>query len=271
MDVTGKIVVITGAASGIGFALARALKDQGARVAISDVNEASLSQAAQELSVLGVPCDVRDEGQINALIDQTETALGTIDIFVSNAGIGFCDPSHAASASNQQWQDSFAIHVMSHVFAARRLLPAMIERGDGYLINTASAAGLLNQIGDAAYSTTKHAAVGLAESLAISHGDDGVKVSVVCPQYVATPMLGYDGDQGVPDHDGLLSPEQVADIIVQGIKNEQFLILPHPVVSEYVQAKASDYDRWIGGMRKLRRKSIAETGSTRADKMHLLV
>ncbi len=271
MDVTGKIVVITGAASGIGFALARALKDQGARVAISDVNEASLTQAALELSVLGVPCDVRDEGQINALIDQTETALGTIDIFVSNAGIGFCDPSHAASASNQQWQDSFAIHVMSHVFAARRLLPAMIERGDGYLINTASAAGLLNQIGDAAYSTTKHAAVGLAESLAISHGDDGVKVSVVCPQYVATPMLGYDGDQGVPDHDGLLRPEQVADIIVQGIKNEKFLILPHPVVSDYVQAKASDYGRWIGGMRKLRRKSIAEMGSTRADKMHLLV
>ena len=214
MDVTGKIVVITGADSGIGFALARALKDQGARVAISDVNEASLTQAAQELSVLGVPCDVRNEGQINALIDETETALGTIDIFIANGGIGFCDPSHAASASNQQWQDSFAIHVMSHVFAARRHLPAMIERGDGYLINTASAAGLLNQIGDAAYSTTKHAAAGLAESLAISHGDDGVKVSVICPQYVATPMLGYQVDQGDPDPDGLLRPEPVAGIIV---------------------------------------------------------
>lgn len=271
MELLGKIAVVTGGTGGIGSAIARALIEQGARVAISDMNATRVADLAGALGCFGAVCDVRQEAQIIELIDRVQAELGPIDLFISNAGIGFNDPDHAASASNQQWQDSFDIHVMSHVYAARKLLPDMIARGDGYLINTASAAGLLNQIGDAAYSTTKHAAVGFAESLAISHGDDGIKVSVICPQYVATPMLGYDTPQDAPDHDGLIGPDDVAAAVIQGISDERFMILPHEIVRDYYAHKAADYDRWIGGMRKLRRKSIEQVGSTRADKMHILI
>lgn len=271
MELANKIAVITGGSGGIGAALAVALKQAGARVAISDIDADRVARTAHELDVLGVACDVRREEQIIALIDQVHDQLGQIDIFISNAGVGYCDPSHAASAPNANWQDSFDIHVMSHVYAARKLLPMMIERGHGCLVNTASAAGLLHQIGDAAYSTTKHAAVGLAESLAIAHGDDGITVCVICPQYVATPMLGYETPDDAPDHDGLISPQDVANTVIHGLEQERFLILPHPVVKDYVLNKATDYDRWIKGMRKLRRASLDQVGSTRADKMHLLV
>ena len=180
-----------------------------------------------------------------------------IDLFCSNAGIIATDgePWWATSAPNSTWQAMWEIHVMSHVYAARACLPGMLERGTGYFLNTASAAGLLSQVGDAAYSTTKHAAIGFAESLAITHGDDGIRVSVLCPQAVATRMVGSigDGDGGTAGVDGILTPQQVADEVVQGLAREEFLILPHKEVVQYRQRKTDDYDRWIGGMRKLRR------------------
>ena len=164
---------------------------------------------------------------------------------------------------------------MAHVFAARAVLPSMIARGHGYLLQTVSAAGLLSQIGDAAYSTSKHAAIGFAESLAITHGDDGIKVSVVCPQYVATPMLGYapddDNAQFTADRSGVISPQQLVDTVIEGLREERFLILPHPQVQQYREHKTADYDRWINGMRRLRRKVIDEVGSTKLEQMHKLV
>ena len=160
---------------------------------------------------------------------------------------------------------------MAHVYAARAVLPGMIERGGGYFLQMASAAGLLNQIGDAAYSTTKHAAVGYAEALAITHGDDGIQVSVICPQYVATPMLGYEEGDDFSDYSGIIGPEQVADSVVKGLEEENFLILPHPEVAKFHQQKANDYDRWIRGMRRLRGNIIDQIGSTNLASMHKLV
>jgi NAD(P)-dependent dehydrogenase (short-subunit alcohol dehydrogenase family) len=199
---------------------------------------------------------VRDEQQIAAMVRDVAGRHGRIDLFCSNAGIiaGDGEPWWATSAPNDTWQAMWEIHVMSHVYAARACLPAMIERGEGYFLNTASAAGLLNQVGDAAYSTTKHAAIGFAEALAITHGDDGIRVSVLCPQAVATRMIGNTGDGGTAGVDGVLSAEAVADAVIKGLSEEAFLILPHPEVATYRAHKAADYDRWLGGMRKLRRK-----------------
>jgi len=161
----------------------------------------------------------------------------------------------ASSATNQDWQTIWEVNVMSHVYAARAVLPGMIERGEGYLLNTSSAAGLLSQIGSAPYSTTKHASIGFAESLAITHGDQGIRVSVLCPQGVATPMT--EGKEHSPQAgDGMLQPSEVAESVIQGLEEERFLILPHPQVLTYMQRKTSDYDRWLGGMRRFRRKFI---------------
>ncbi len=160
---------------------------------------------------------------------------------------------------------------MAHVYAARAVLPSMLKHGEGYFVQMASAAGLLSQIGDAAYSTSKHAAVGFAESLSITHGDDGIKVSVVCPQYVATPMLGYGEGEDTDQFPGVISPDQLAETVVAGIEAEKFLILPHPDVAQFIQYKTADYDRWVGGMRKLRRKIVSEIGSTNLEQMHKLI
>ena len=160
---------------------------------------------------------------------------------------------------------------MAHVYAARAVLPSMLKRSEGYFVQMASAAGLLSQIGDAAYSASKHAAVGFAESLSITHGDDGIKVSVICPQYVATPMLGYGEGEDADQFPGVISPNQLAETVIEGIEAEKFLILPHPDVSQFIQYKTSDYDRWLGGMRKLRRKIVSEIGSTRLKEMHKLI
>jgi len=271
MHVAGKIAVVTGAARGIGRAIAEALIAHGAKVAICDLNIDAVSKTAQDIGALPLQCDVTRATDITAMIDAVERDLGPIDIFVSNAGIIGGDPTHAASAPDAVWQKAWDIHVMAHVWAAQRLLPTMIERRSGYLINIASAAGLLNQIGDAPYSATKSAAISLAESLAISHGDDGIAVSVVCPQYVASDMLGYADPADAPKHDGLITPADVATAVMDGIAAERFLILPHPIVETYTQNKANDYDRWIRGMRKLRRKAMDETGSTHPEKIHFLI
>ncbi|NCW58075.1 MAG: SDR family oxidoreductase, partial [Gammaproteobacteria bacterium] len=191
-----------------------------------------------------------DERSLISLIDEIEGNVGPIDLFCSNAGIGF---EGGAETSNDKWDKIWAVNVMAHVFAARHLVPRMVARGGGYLLNTASAAGLLSQVGSASYAVTKHAAVGLAEWLAFSHADQGIKVSVLCPQAVRTAMTA-DNPDGVASIDGMIEPEDVAEACVQAIAAEQFLILPHPQVRDYLRNKADNYERWIGGMRKLNRR-----------------
>ncbi|MEJ2531617.1 MAG: SDR family NAD(P)-dependent oxidoreductase [Halioglobus sp.] len=256
MEIAGRVVVVTGGANGIGRAMCERFHQEGARkVIVADLEEANARSVADALDGAAFGVNVRDEGQIQAMVAEVESRYGVVDIFCSNAGIIATDgePWWATSAPNETWQAMWEIHVMSHVYAARACLPGMLERGEGYFLNTASAAGLLNQIGDAAYSTTKHAAIGFAEALAITHGDDGIRVSVLCPQAVATRMIGDSGG-GTAGVDGVLTPQQVAGEVVQGLAAETFLILPHKEVIEYRKNKADDYDRWLGGMRKLRRR-----------------
>lgn len=271
MQLKDKTTIVTGGGSGIGRALCIAFAAEGARVVVADLDADDANATATKINGLGVACDVTVESDIKNLVTTTRRHFGAVDLFCSNAGILKGEPDHSASASNADWQACWNVHVMAHVYAARAVLPDMIERGSGYLVHMASAAGLLSQIGDAAYSTTKHAAVGFAESLTITHGDDGIKVSVICPQYVATPMLGYDEGQANIKTQNVLTPEQVATAVVKGIEAEQFLILPHPEVAEFVQLKCTNYDRWLGGMRKLRRNIVSKLGSTRAVEMHKLV
>lgn len=270
MKFDGKVVVITGAGSGIGAALARRAAGRGAKVCVSDLDGGKAQAVAEEIGGIAVQCDVTDEAAVQALIAQATEALGDIDIYVSNAGLGRGDPSHAASASNEDWMLNWQVHVMAHVYASRALLPGMIERGSGYLVNVASAAGLLNQIGDAAYSATKHAAVSFAESLAITHGSDGIGVSVVCPQYVATPLLGLS-DADADDLPNLLTADDVALAIADGVEADQFLILSHPQVRDYTALRGQDHDRWITGMQMLRAKAKEVFGDVKAETLYKLV
>ena len=256
MKIAGKVCVVTGGASGIGKALATRFIAEGAKaVVIADLNADTVSAVGAEIGAQTHALDVRDETAIAALVASVEAEHGQIDLFCSNAGIIVVDgePWWATGADNELWQRMWEIHLMSHVYAARACLPAMIARGEGYLLNTASAAGLLAQIGSAPYSVTKHAAVSFAESLAITHGDDGIKVSCLCPQAVDTAMTAGTDGGGVAGVDGMLSAEAVAEAVIQGLDVESFLILPHPEVEEYRQNKARSYERWLGGMRKLRR------------------
>ena len=256
MKIAGKVCVVTGGASGIGKALATRFIAEGATaVVIADLKADMVSAVGAEIGAQAHALDVRDESAVAALVASVEAKHGQIDLFCSNAGIIGVDgePWWATGADNALWQRMWEIHLMSHVYAARACLPAMIARGEGYFLNTASAAGLLAQIGSAPYSVTKHAAVSFAESLAITHGDDGIKVSCLCPQAVDTAMTAGTDGGGVAGVDGMLSAEAVAEAVIQGLDAESFLILPHPEVEEYRQNKARSYDRWLGGMRKLRR------------------
>jgi NAD(P)-dependent dehydrogenase (short-subunit alcohol dehydrogenase family) len=245
MRLAGKIVVVTGAAQGIGAALCERFAAEGAKAVV-----------AADINATGdvVRCDVSREDDILRLIDGTEARFGPIDLFCSNAGIAVLDPDwdNPASAANDGWARSWAVNVMAHVYAARHLVPRMSARGGGYFLNTVSAAGLLSQIGSGPYATTKHAALGFAENLALTTRDRGINVSVLCPQGVDTPML-HGITRGVPDGDGVLTPAQVADAVVAGIDAEKFLILPHPEVATYIRRKADDHDRWLAGMARLRR------------------
>lgn len=270
MKFSGNSVVITGAGSGIGAALARHAAGIGARVFVADLDGDKAAAVADEIGGHSAACDVRDEAAVQAMIAEATQALGGIDIYVSNAGLGRGEPSHAASASNDVWTLTWEVHVMAHVYAARALLPVMMERGSGHLVNVASAAGLLNQIGDAAYSATKHAAVSFAESLAITHGGDGIGVSVVCPQYVATPLLGLS-DEDAAQRASLLSADDVARAIVSGVEADDFLILSHPIAKDYAIQRAQDHDRWIKGMQVLRSKAQEHFGSASAETLYKLV
>jgi NAD(P)-dependent dehydrogenase (short-subunit alcohol dehydrogenase family) len=256
VKIAGKVCVVTGGASGIGKALATRFIAEGATaVVIADLNADTVSAVGADIGAQANVLDVRDESAIAALVASVEAEHGQIDLFCSNAGIIGVDgePWWATGADNALWQRMWEIHLMSHVYAARACLPAMIARGEGYFLNTASAAGLLAQIGSAPYSVTKHAAVSFAESLAITHGDDGIKVSCLCPQAVDTAMTAGTDGGGVAGVDGMLSADAVAEAVIQGLDAESFLILPHPEVEEYRQNKARSYERWLGGMRKLRR------------------
>ncbi len=251
MEIQDKIIVVTGAASGIGRELARRFARDGAKLVVcSDINGEGAKAVAEEIGGVAFQTNVGVEADIQHLIETVETDHGPIDLFFSNAGIGI---GGGAEASNNGWQRIWDINVMSHVWAARHLVPRMAARGGGYLVNTSSAAGLLSQIGSAPYAVTKHAAVGLAEWLAITHGDQGIKVSVLCPQAVRTAMTAGNPD-GVASVDGMIEPEDVAECCVRAIEAEDFLILPHPVVLDYMRRKTGDYNRWIGGMRKLNRQ-----------------
>ncbi len=271
MELLNKTVVITGAGQGIGAAMAVRFAKEGAKVVVADRDGDSAHAVADSISGLAVICDVTSEDDIVATVKAAEKHFGAVDLFCSNAGMFVEEPGHVASASNEVWQKSWDIHVMSHVYAARAVLPDMISRGSGYLLQMSSAAGLLSQIGNAAYSTTKHAAVGFAESIAITHADEGIKVSVICPQYVATPLLGYTSVDAGNLPEGTITAEAVADTVLEGVRRESFLILPHPEVAKYIQFKSADYDKWLSSMRKLRHKIVEQLGSTDVKGIHKLV
>jgi NAD(P)-dependent dehydrogenase (short-subunit alcohol dehydrogenase family) len=257
VQLTGKVVLVTGGAHGIGRALCERFVAEGARgVAVVDRDAKASMELAQALGerAIGLAADVAREADVASAVRFTEERFGPIDLMVSNAGIG---TMAGIDAPNDVWQGIWDVNVMAHVYAARAVLPGMLARGEGYLLSTASAAGLLTNIGDAPYSVTKHAAVALAEWLSITYGDDGIRVSCLCPQGVNTDMLreaSQSSAGGVVLAQGLLEPEDVADAVVAGLAEERFLILPHPEVHDFVQRKASDPDRWLAGMRKLQRR-----------------
>jgi len=249
--VTDKVVVVTGGASGIGRAMARRFAAEGAKhVAVADLDGDGARRVAAEFGGSSHRIDVAKESEIVALIDATETEHGPIDLFCSNAGIGI---GRGLDEPDSVWQKIWEVNVMSHVYAARNLIPRMTARGGGYLLNTASAAGLLSQIGSVTYAVTKHAAVALAEWISITHGHEGIKVSVLCPQAVRTAMTAGN-EQGVASVDGMIEPEQLAETVIETLDQERFLVLPHPEVAEYIKRKTSDYDRWLHGMRRLAEK-----------------
>ncbi len=248
MEIKDKIIVITGGASGIGRAMAKRFTEEGAKqIVIADLNADGLQVVADEIGAHAIPTNVAVEDEVKHLIKTAEDTYGQIDLLCNNAGIGV---GGGPETPNDDWQRIWDINVMAHIFAARHALPAMIERGDGYLMNTASAAGLLTQIGSAPYAVTKHAAVSFAEWLSITYGDRGIKVSVLCPQAVRTAMTA-DNPDGVASIDGMMEPEVLCDTVVETLREEKFLVLPHAEVETYIQRKSGDYDRWIKGMRKL--------------------
>ena len=253
MEMHGRVAVITGGSGGIGRAMAAAFKAEGARgIVLADLHEAAVSAAAEELGCLGFQCDVTDEAQVIALTEYALKEFGQIDLFCSNAGAG--GEGVLTDASNEVWQMQWDLHVMAHVYAARAVLPGMLERGEGYLLNTASAAGLLAALGSGPYTVTKAAAVKFAEFVAITHGDEGIRVSVLCPQGVNTAMAPRSLGDGQTD--GIIEPEALAQTVVDTIREERFHVLPHPEVEEYVRRKGDNIDRWLKGMRRLRAESL---------------
>lgn len=256
MDVSGKIVVITGAGHGIGAALAhRFVADRAARVIVSDIDEGAIERVSGELGerAVAMPADVASEQAVSELVTAVTREHGPIDLFCSNAGIA---TGAGVDADAATWERAWSVNVLAHVHAARAVLPSMLERGHGYLLNTASAAGLLTQPADAPYAVTKHAAVGFAEWLAFTYGASGIGVSVLCPMGVHTDLLmngiqqGEPGALAVSNSGTIVSPEHVAEIVTQGLADERFLVLPHPEVASMYAQKAADPDRWLAGMRR---------------------
>jgi NAD(P)-dependent dehydrogenase (short-subunit alcohol dehydrogenase family) len=255
VKIEGAVLVATGAGRGIGRAVCREFARRGAAgIVVADLDAASARATAEEFGGLGLGCNVAVEAEVRAVVDAAIARHGRVDVLFSNAGFGATelDLDDAVSQPNPLWQRMWDVHVMAHVYGVRAVVPGMLERGSGCLINVASAAGLLCQVGDAAYTATKHAAVGLANSLAVTYGERGVQVSVVCPQYVATAIIDMDEKVGASAPPGVLSVEQAAATIADGVEAGRFLILTHPEVHEYVKRRADDHDRWINGMRRVR-------------------
>jgi len=242
--------VVTGGANGIGRALCRRFAAEGAKaVVVADLQASMAEQVAKEFGGIAVQTDVAQEADVVRLVERVTQKYGVIDLFCSNAGVGV---SGGVNAPDGDWERSWQVNVMAHVYAARAVLPGMLARGEGYLLQTVSAAGLLTQLGSAPYSVTKHAALAFAEWLAITHGDQGIKVSALCPMGVRTDMLKRaEFGGGAFLLESAVEPEQVAEDIVKGLDEETFLILPHPEVAEFFARKATEYDRWLRGMRRL--------------------
>ena len=248
-------MVVTGGGGGIGGALCRRFAADGARhVVVSDIDREAAATVAAEIGGTAVGADVTVESDVARLVRETVAAYGRIDIYCSNAGVAF---GGGPEAVDNAWQRSWDVHVMAHVYAARALLPGMLERGEGYIVGTISAAALLNHILAAPYAVTKAAGLSFFEWMAIAYYDQGIRVSALCPQGVRTAMLTQEGERNFLT-DGALEPEQVAAIVVEAIRDERFLILPHPEVGEFFQRKATDYDRWLRGMRRLRARILEE-------------
>ena len=256
MELKNKVIIVTGAGSGIGRALAIAMAAVGAKNVIC--TDLSGDTAAETASMIGeaatsTALDVADEQAIEALVKQTEASFGAVDVFVSNAGYG--QPG-GLELPTEDWMRMMNVHTWSHLAAARAVIPGMLERGGGYLLSTASAAGLLTQMDSGPYAVSKHAAVALAEWITINYGDKGIGVSVLCPQAVRTNIGGPrppgETMKGQASFDGVLEPDTVADACIEAIREERFLVLPHPEVETYFQRKAGDYDRWLQGMRRFR-------------------
>jgi NAD(P)-dependent dehydrogenase (short-subunit alcohol dehydrogenase family) len=256
MEVADRVVVVTGGARGIGRALARRFASAGAEiVVVADVDPDGAWTVAREIGGMAIRCDVSNETEVAQLVEKVNIAKGRIDIFCSNAGIAV---SGGPETPNDEWQRIWEVNVMAHVFVARHVLPGMLARKEGYVLGTVSAAGLLNHIFAAPYGVTKAAALSFFEWLSIAHGDEGIRVSCLCPQGVKTDMLAAERRLGLEFlTENALEPDQVAEIVLQGIRDEKFLILPHPEVAEYFNRKAADYDRWLKGMRRLRAKIAA--------------
>jgi NAD(P)-dependent dehydrogenase (short-subunit alcohol dehydrogenase family) len=270
MELRDRVAVVTGGGGGIGEGLCRAFAAEGARaVVVADIDGDAAERVAKDIDAagaggtraLGLRIDAGSEPDVVALVARTEEEFGPVDLFSANAGIIAIG---GVEVADEVWERMWRVNVASHIYAARAVLPAMLARGEGYLLHTASAAGLLTQLGSAPYSVTKHAIVGLAEWLAITHGDSGVRFSCLCPQAVATAMIGSArssvGDTGVEStagRDGILSPAQVAATVVEGLREERFLILPHPEVATYEQRRAGDRERWLRGMRKVQAAMVA--------------
>jgi NAD(P)-dependent dehydrogenase (short-subunit alcohol dehydrogenase family) len=252
MELQNKVAVITGGSGGIGKAMAKVFLQEGAKaVILADLNKDAVQAAASEIGCEGVACNVTNQSEINDLVAQTIAKHGQIDLFCSNAGA--TGPGQVLDAEIDTWNMQWDLHVMAHVYAAKACLPDMIKRGEGYFLNTASAAGLLAAIGSGPYTVSKAAAVKFAEYLAITHGDEGIKVSVLCPQGVNTAMAPRSLGDGQTD--GIIEADQLANTVVETLKEERFYVLPHPEVADYVRRKGDDVDRWLNGMRRLRRQA----------------
>jgi NAD(P)-dependent dehydrogenase (short-subunit alcohol dehydrogenase family) len=274
MDLRHKVVVVTGGANGIGAAMARRFAAEGASgLVVADLDEARAREVAAEAEragsqALAVRCDVGDEDQVRGLVAASLERFGHVDLFCSNAGVAF---GKGVDAAAEDWDLAWRVNLLAHVFAARAVLPSMLARGAGYLLHTCSAAGLLLNPGDAPYTVSKHAAVAFAEWLAVTYGDQGVRISVICPMGVRTRMLldgleeGSAAARAVAAAGELLEPEQVAGAVVEGLAAERFLILPHPEVATHLRRKASDPDRWLAGMRRLVASAGSEAAGSSAD------
>jgi len=249
VEVLGKNIVVTGGANGIGRALCERFAREGAaHIMVVDLDESLAKKVAADVGGVSRRVDVSSREEIESLVRDVEVEAGPIDLFVSNAGILIAG---GPEVGVEAWDQIWSVNVMGHVHAAHAVLPSMLERGEGYLLNTCSAAGLLTQIGSAPYAVTKHAAVAFAEWLSITYGERGIKVSALCPQAVRTNMSAAGESVGVAGVDGMIEPEELAEVAIGGLRAEQFLILPHEIVRTYYQRKGQDIDRWLKGMRRL--------------------